>query len=320
MGNKVGKISTIKKEPNPNVYSLEGSLSRLGFQRFPSTGIRIEVYMEPNGKYRTGLDEDALYIRDIKDKDLRDLEIARVKALREHLEAKTGLDLSPNSPYYAKRNDDNYSSKKAQRIRLMDGDNVFNLEDDYQAITYAWVRVHPSIASSYQAWLRGDYPPRTQFFVNDEDIENEVLYKKKAVINKAVVELDKMSLEKRKKVARLLGLPVTDNSREQLVYNVLDTFIKQGEVSGGKFSGAQSVDLFNKFVAMNDEILNTKHLVSDLLRHSIIRIKRGRLYEGEVEVAKSEDELVERLLTPKYQDDYMAYQEKLKALKTIATI
>lgn len=320
MGNKIGKISTIKKEPNPNVYSLEGSLARLGFQRFPSTGIRIEVYLEPNGTYRTGLDENAVYIQNIKDAELRETERKRVKAFREHLEAKTGLNLSPNSDYYAKRNDMNYSSKKAENIRLMDGDNVFNLEDAFQAITYAWVRVHPSIASSYNAWLRGEYAPRTQFFVNDEDVESEVLYKKKAAINKAVVELDKMGLEKRKKIARLLGLPVTDNSREELVYNVLDTFIKQGEVREGKFSGMQAVELFNKFVTMQDEVLNTKHLVSDLLRHSIIRLKKGRLYEGEVEIAKTEEELVDRLLTPKYQDDFIAYQEKLKALKTIATI
>jgi hypothetical protein len=312
---RVGKISTIKKERDPGILSLESSLSRHGFYRFPGTGVRILPYKEANGKFRTGLDEDALYIKNMKDPEARELERIRVKALRKELEEKTGIDLSPKSDYYVRMNDDNYKGEKAQIIRLMDGDNVFDLSDNYKAITYAWLRVHPMIASSYQAWLRGEYMPSTQFFVNDEDIENAVVYKKKTAINKVIVELDKMTLEKRRKVARLLGLPVTENSKEETVYNLLDNFIKDSEVRVGPYKGTNPVTLFTKFLEMDSDTLEAKHLVSELLKHSVLRYKRGRLFEGELEIAKSEDELVERLLTPKYQEDMIAYQEKLKALK-----
>ena len=312
---RIGKISTIKKDRNTNVFSMEASLAKHGYYRFPGTGVRIQPFKEPDGRYRTGLDENALYISKIKDEELRELERTRVKELRLHLESKTGLDLSPKSEYYARMKETNYNGAKAEAVRLMDGDNIYDLEDPYKAITYAWLRVHPMIASSYQAWLKGEYLPSTQFFVNDEDIESAILYKKKTSINKAIVELDKMSLEKRRKVGRLLGLPVTDNSKEESVYNILDNFLKQAEVGDGKYKGSNPVDLFNKFVEMDPEILEAKHLVAELIKHSVLRYKKGRLFEGEVEVAKSEEDLVERLLTPKFQEDLIAYQEKLNALK-----
>ncbi len=316
MGSRVGKISTIKKERNSNLFSFESSLSKYGYYRYPGTAIKIEVFKEPNGTYRTGLDENALYIDQIPSPEARDLEKKKVKALREELEKRVGVDLGPKSDYYARRNDENYGEIKAEMVKLRDGDNIFDLDNPQQAITYAWLRVHPMIARSYQAWLNGEYLPSTQFFVNDEDIENSLVYKKKQLINKAIVEVDQMSLEKRKKIARLLGLPVAESSKEEFVYNLLDNFIKQAEIGEGKYKGADPVNLFNKFSNLEPDTLEAKYLVNELIKHSILRYKRGKLYEGEVEIARSEDELVERLLSPKYQEDFIAYQEKLKALKT----
>lgn len=311
----IGKISIIKKERNTSITSLESSLARHGFYRFPGTGVRLEVFKEPSGRFRTGLDPDALYIEQMLSKEAQETERKRVTALKQHLEAKTGIDLSPYSDYYKRRNDINYSDAKAQSVRIMDQDTVFDLDNPHQAITYAWLRVHPQVARSYQAWLDGEYLPSTQFFVNDEDIENTMVYKRKTAINKAIGELDKMGLEKRKKIGRLLGLPVSDSSREEFVYNTIDNFLKQAEVGEGKYKGRNPLDLFTKFVSLSPEVLEVEYLVSELIKHSVLRYKRGKLFEGEIEVANSEQDLVDRLLTPKNQEDLLAYQEKLKAVR-----
>jgi hypothetical protein len=42
-----------------------------------------------------------------------------------------------------------------------------------------------------------------------------------------------MTPEKKKKVARMLGLAVTDNSTEELVYNAVDNVLKQTEFKSG---------------------------------------------------------------------------------------
>jgi hypothetical protein len=313
---KIGKISSIKKEYNKSNGSLEASLSANGYSRFPGTGIRIEVYKEPNGDYRTGLNENASYLMKL-DPESRKIEKERIKETRARLEEATGIELGPRASYYKDRYADGMGDFKAQIVRLKEGDNVFNLEDPWQEITYEWLRVHPIIASSYQAYERGDYAANTQFYVNDDNIEEEIKYKKKTLINKAVVTLDNLSLEKRKKVARLLGLPVTDNSKEMFVYNLLDNFIKQSEIKTGEWRGSSPIDLFNKFANMDDKLANTKDLVNQALKNSIYRItKGGRITEGGQEIAKDKEDLVSFLMLDKNQEDLIALEEKLTAKKT----
>ncbi len=315
-----GKISSIKKEYNRNNGSLEASLAMNGYSRFPGTMVRMVPYKEPTtGAYRTGLDPDALYIKRLKDRDPESgkAEADRVAALRKELEDVTGLDLSPRSEFYTQIFNDRIDMK-VQTVRLKEGDNVFDLTVPMEAITYAWLRVHPLVAASYQAYERGEYPANTQFYVNDTNVEEELQYKKRTLINKAIIELDAMSLDKRKKVARLLGLPVTDNSKEIFVYNLLDAFIKEVEIKSGDFKGSNPIDLFNRFNKMDEVLLTAKDLVEQAIRHSIYRItKGGRITEGKTEIAKSKEELVDFIMDKKNQDDLFALQEKLKMKKAL---
>lgn len=317
---RTGKISSLKKEYSKNNGSLEASLSLNGYSRFPGTGVRFVPFKEANGSYRTGLDVNAPYLQRMKvtNPENYKLEVSRIQAVKKDLEDRSGIDLSPKSEYYSKMFDPNVNIK-AEIVRLKEGDNIFDLEDVFKAITYNWLKVHPLIASSYGAYERGDYPSNTQFYVNDEDIEEEIKYKKKTLINKAVSILDTLSLGKRQKVARLLGLPVSENSKETHVYNLLDTFIKSQDVKVGDYKGANPVDLFIKFSQMDDKIVNTKDLVEQAIKHSIYRItKGGRITEGGQEIAKSKEELVSDLMDDKFQDDLIALEEKLKMKKSVA--
>lgn len=319
---KTGKISSIKKEYNRNSGSLESSLALNGYSRFPGTGVRFVPAKEPNGiDYKTGLNVNASYMEKLKrsDPDSYKVEYDRITALKADLEERSGVRLDPRSPYYMDIFNDRVNVK-AEIVRLKEGDNVFDLDNVFKAITYEWLRVHPLIASSYQAYEKGEYAANTQFYVNDENIEEELKYKKKTLINRAIGELESLSLEKRKKVARLLGLPVSDNSKEQFVYNLLDSFIKQHEIKTGDYKGGNPVDLFSKFSKMDDKLVTTKDLVEQAIKHSIYRTtKGGRITEGGQEIAKTKEELVDFLLEDKNQDDLLALQEKLKIKKSIVS-
>ncbi len=313
MGNS-GKISSIKKEYNRNNGSLEASLAINGFSRFPGTGVRFVPAKEQNNiDYKTGLNVKAPYMvrMKVENPENYELEFKRITTLKKELEEKAQISLDPTSSYYKDIFNDRVNVK-AQIVRLKEGDNVFNFDDVFQQITYEWLRVHPLIASSYTAWERGIYPSNTQFYVNDENIEEELKYKKKTQINKAIGALETLSLEKRKKVARLLGLPVSDNSKEQFVYNLLDTFIKQQEIKSGDLKGGNPVDLFTKFANMDDKIVSAKDIVDQAIKHSIYRITKGGM-----EIAKDKQELVDHLLDDKNQDDLFAVQEKLKMKKSM---
>jgi len=319
---KIGKISVIKRDyNNSQLQTMQGGLAMHGFTRIPGTGVFKYPYKEMNGVYRTGLDPKATYIQRISDPLEKELEIERVIALRTKLEdALGGIDLGPRSNFW------NYGlstsvddQQHVQPTKLLDGDNFFDLSIPFQELAFAWLRVHPTIASSYQAWERGEYPADTQYFVADDDIENAVVFKKKQLINKAISKFDAMTNERKRKIARLLGLPVTEDSKEELVYNLVDNVLKETEFKSGKYQGMSTVEMFNRFADMKDNLLHIKDLVKQAIAHSIYRSNpSGRIYEGELEIAKDEDDLVKFLIDDDHQEELLILESKLKSKKIAA--
>ena len=316
---KIGKISTLKKEyNNSQLQTMQGGLAAKGLTRIPGTGVFKYPYKELDGQYRTGLDANAAYIRRIQDPTERELEIERVTNLREKLELSLGgVDLGPRSSFwnYGLSTSSN-DSAHVQPVKLLDGDNYFDFANPMQEIAFAWLRVHPTIASSYQAWERGEFPADTQFYVVDDEIENAIVFKKKQLINKAIIKFDSMSIEKKKKVARLLGLPVTEETKEEVVYNQVDNLLKQTEFKNGKYAGLNPIEVFNRYADMKENLLHIKDLVKQAIAHSIYRAKpNGKVYEGEFEIAKDEEDLVKFLADEDNQDELLTLEGKLKSKK-----
>jgi hypothetical protein len=316
---KTGKISTIKREyTTSQLQTMQSGLAARGLTRIPGTGVFKYPYKELDGQYRTGLDPNASYIRRIKDPLEREMEVERVTALLERLQNSLGgIDLSPRSKFW------NYGlstsvddTMHVQPVKLIDGDNYYDLSIPLQELAFSWLRVHPTIASSYQAWERGEYPADTQFYVADEEIENAVIFKKKQLINKAIAKFDSMTPEKKRKVARLLGLPVTEDTKEESVYNQVDNVLKQTEFKNGKYQGLSTVEVFNRFADMKENLLHIKDLVKQALSHSVYRTKpNGKIYEGEFEIAKDEDDLIKFLADDDNQDQLLTLEGKLKSKK-----
>jgi len=316
---KTGKISTIKREYNSSqLQTMDSGLSQKGFTRIPGTGVFKYPYKELDGKYRTGLDPDATYIKRIQDPVEKELEIERVTKLKARLENELGdIDLGPRSKFWnyglSTSTDD---QTHVQPVKLLDGDNYFDLSVPFQEIAFSWLRVHPTIASSHQAWERGEYPADTQFYIVDDEIENAVIYKKKQLINKAIVKFDSMTPDKKRKVARLLGLPVSEDTKEEVVYNQVDNTLKQTEFKNGKYSGLNPVEVFNRFADMKEDLLHIQDLIKQAIAHSVYRVKaNGKVYEGEFEIAKDEQDLIKFLADDDNQDELLILESKLKTKK-----
>jgi hypothetical protein len=311
---KIGKISVIKKDvSNANIKTLDTGLRMHGYTRMPGTGVTLLPYREPSGQYRTGLDVKAKYLDRLSAEE-KAIEIERIEKTLKFLQDELRVELHPRAPFWSFVGDEDV---KVIPRKLQDGDNYFDLEDPMQLITYNWLRVHPRVASSLEAYNRGEYPSETQFYVADDEAENALLFKKKVAINTAVVRLTEMTPEKRKRVARLMGLPVTDNTPESAVYNHIDNILKQVEFKDGEYRGMSTVTLFLQFSEMRDDLLAIKDLVGQAITHSIYRVKdSGRVFEGEGEVASSKEELVSKLYNEDGQEDRLALEKKLSAKKT----
>lgn len=320
---KIGRISAINKDyPESQMATMQSQLAKKGMTRVPGTGVFKYPYKELNGKYRTGLDVDASYIHRIQDSAEKEAEIERVQKLKIKLEASLGgVDLSPRSKFwnYALVNTRS-SDPHVDPVKLIDGENFFDFSQPMQELAFAWLRVHPTIASSYQAWENGDFPAETQFYVVDDELENAILFKKKQTVNRAISKFDNMAPDKQKRVARLIGLPVTEETKQDFVYNQVDTILKEIEFKAGKYKGLSTIEVFNRFADMNENMLHIKDLIKQAITHGIYRIKpNGKIYEGELEVAVDEDELAKFLVDDDNQDDLLALEGKLKVKKIEAS-
>lgn len=300
---KTGTISVIPKNFDHAFPTMEKSLREKGLSMFPGTRKMLFPYKERNGYRRTGLDPNAQYIKNIKDPAIKQAEIERVTKLRAELEEKTGWDLNPKSTFW----DD------MDPYKLFDGDNHFDLDNPAQAVAFAWLRVHPTIASSLEAYNAGDYLPDTHFYVKDAEVETTISYKKKKMINDAIIKMESLSLEKRRKVARLVGLPVDEETKEQIVYNDLDTFLKEPTIKAGPYRGQDPVHVFNSIATLDDRIIDIKDTVDQVLSKQILREgKAGRIMEGETERFTDKDEMLKYYLNEDHQLDLLELKQRLK--------
>lgn len=320
---RIGKISVIPKTYSDS-KSFEFALQKSGFNRAPGTGIMLFPHLEADGRCRTALDENNVFIRKIEDPELKKAKIAATQKLRKDLEEKTQVDLGGFSKYYRfgyteRRDGQVIRLKTVEPYKLRDEDNIFDLSDSWTAVTYYWLSVHPRIASSLEAYNAGQYPPDTFFYVKDEEKEAELIYMKKKTANDAIIKFNGFSPEKKKKISRLCDLPAYDDTREEMVYNMMDEFLKAREIPNGAFKGSDPIRIFSMYADLDDNSIYTKDLIEQAFRSNIYRVNKGKVYEGNQEVFKSKEELLESLLEEKNQGDLLDLEKKLK-LKKLASV
>ena len=321
---KTVKISTIKKDlPSNGVQTMQHGLASKGLTRTPGTGVFKFPFLGINGKYFTGLDEKAEYIQRIIDPLEREAEIEKIRKWKTEIAEDLNIpesELNPTSKFWKYTlYREGIDELHATPVKLLDGDNFFNLDNVREKLAFAWLRVHPTIASSYQAYERGEFGPDVQFYVADDEIDNTVLYKKKQLINKAVGEWDDMVPSKRRKIARMMGLPVSEDTKDEVVYNLVDNVLKTSEIKIGEFKGTNPIQLFNRFAHMKENLLEINDLVEQAITHNIYRTKEGgKIYEGEYKFANSKSEAVEYLVDEDHQEDLIALKDKLKMKKLAA--
>jgi len=315
----IGKISPIKKVYTDSINTLEQQLSKNGFSRAPGTSETFFPYKESSGKYRTGLDVDAPYLQRLSEES-RKVEIDRIIKDKDRMEKSLGIPglLDPTSPFY------NFASSpevlkrkfgadlKVGPVKLGNREEIFDTTDVMREIEWNWIKVHPRIAPSKEAYEKGQASAETKYYLVDEETEQREVYTKKREINKAIVAFEELSPTKKKQIARLMGLPVTEDTREETVYNLLDGILKKTEFSSGQNKGYSPVRLFNDLLKTTDAMLKVKDLVEQALTFNIYRYGiNNRITEGGVTVANSKEELIAKLVDDDGQLDLIALEKKL---------
>lgn len=315
----IGKIAPIQKQYGNVINTVDQQLAKNGYARFPGTTQTFLPYKEVSGKYRTGLDKDAAYL-DRLPEDAKKAEVTRIIETKARLEKQINIPgiLEPTSLFWNFAASENDLRKKfgtdikVSPVKVGNDEMIFDTSDLMKEITWNWIKVHPGIAPSLEGYKKGAVSADVKYYVVDDEAENKQTYDRKKQINKAIVAFEDMSPTKRKQIARLMGIPVTDSTKEEVVYNLVDSILKETEFKDGAFKGLAPVKLFTDLLKTTDQRLKVKDLVEQAITHSIYRFGQGgKLQEGGMTIATTKEELVEFLLEEKNQMDLIALEQKL---------
>lgn len=317
MGQKSGKLSPIKKVYTDTLQTVESSLAKHEMYRAPGT-TRVFSPSKQGAKYKTGLDKDALYMQRLQKSSPERYkeEMAWIDFAISKLQDFYGkeIDLSPYSDVW-----NPYSEKEgvhASPIKAGNADIFFDFTDPGELLNYCWLRVENTVASSLEAYNRGEFP-ESQYYMADDDAESKQAFARKKVINKAIVDFEKLTSDKQRKVARLMGLAVTDETPEYVAYNLMDTQLKQSEFKEGMHKGLSTISVFNDIVSLAEGRLEVLDLVNQALQFNIYRMGvGGKIQEGGKTIAQTKDELVEMLMDDANQMDKIALEKRVKSKKS----
>jgi len=276
-----------------NPKSFQGSLAKNGMSRLPGCGTTISPYREADGRYRTGLDENATYINNMP-LDEQPIERERVKKLRERLEKETGIDLGPNSPYYTRiYNNENGSIATTTPYKISDREIALDESIPQERIAAAWLEVHPIVAPSLEA-TKGNSVAIA--YVSNPTAELEAEYSEQIKFDTAIKTLSDMTPDKVKRMARLMDLPVNEDTAHTEAYMLIKRVFDKGRIEFGVYKGRKGVEVFNSLATLSESTLGIKDLIKKALSLSIYRKnKAGVIMQGENIVAESEDDLIATL-------------------------
>lgn len=328
-------ICSIKKNiSTANIKTIEAELSKQGHARFPGTGVRLAPDRDKSGRYKTGLDPEAEYISHMGETEAA-IERKRVTEWRLQLQKALGFTdksrqmdedygLGPFSEYYTRmfENDFYGTSKVAQPALIRETTVKFDLDTPLEKLMYSWLRVHRRVAPSYQHYRNGSLENVDQilFYVKEPELENQLIYEEETKINKAIAiltQLDETAPSELARIARLLGLPVSDRSSKQEIYKLVNAYIKQGDVKEGEYKGRKAIQVFMELTSSKKDNLEVKDIVKQAIAMNAIRREGKTLWIGEKQIGKNEKEVVEFFLTPDGQEYLLAVKAEINAKTSI---
>lgn len=286
------KYIDIVKVASGKSLSLSNSLKEKGFYRVPGTSVKMFPYPEKDGSIRTGLDENAVYIREIKDESLRKAEIAYVKSLRQLAEQMYGdVDLGPRSDFYKKMTDTRMGEDdRAPISRLKSGLNQFDCSNSKEdLIMFAYLRVHPEIAPSFDALQTGKYA-RARFYVRDPEVEEKEAHRLLSAIDNAKAVFRKLNKQKQSHVVYILGLIPTPDVSESAVYVAFDKFLNSDK-SGSNAERAISL------MESDPTLLRVKFVLKEAISLGVVADRGGSVKYGRIVLGNTVDNAVEFLVS-----------------------
>jgi len=272
-----------------NMQTLDGTLYKENLSRVPGAVTIIFPSLDAKGKVKTGLD---------------DVE-------NEELKTQLGQVISENIGGES----DFYLQYREHGITIKDGDNVFDLNDPYQAVEYFLLLKAPQVAKSIDDFTNGiANPSRTYLYVFDPEKEETKKYTANKIKTDCVFALGGASEDVLRQVAVLTGVIIRMESSDQEIFNNLSEAIENPQnFVGGKFR-----DEFLRYINMGDAERKVEVLANGLIKNAVVTKVGKAIKEGNNKIADNEEDFKQMLL--KDDELYLSFKERLNIKKSYNTL
>lgn len=245
-----------------------------GLNSFTAPKVIQALVSLDTGKYATGLSQED----------------------RTRLEKATGFDLSDN---YTPGTPHPFWSSPAAKVVLENGTNIFKTENPLDEIKVSILKASDMVANSQTEYNEGHFP-NAIFIIFDEEEEVEVKASKLAIKNKVIVELQKLSKDRKIEIVQiLLGLSVRKQSEDYIDLKIDECIEKKG--------AEVVLDLINR-----DKTRTAVHsMIIEALYKSVLRKEGSRIYYMDDELGFDMESAIDYLSDKKNQALKVQILEKI---------
>ena len=287
----MSELVTIKELATPGKFNL--GLEKEGRSKFPGCTDIIQPPIARDGRWRTGLDELAIDVLEIRDLALKQETQENIKAARLELESLTGYDLSGKSSFW-----DTYYVE-------IDTKKPLDLANPLDRIKYSVIMASNNVAASLKGSKDMEHL-NTKYYVSKkhEDVEEEVTKSRRK--NKASAKLEELigTPDELILVGRYLDLPVSNTTPITNMYQIFQTYLDADDKLG-------SIDKFMRASEASPNELNLKVIFTDATKHNVIRLTQGLYQRGNITLGKTPKEVMDFLGKPTNSGELLSIQEEV---------
>ncbi len=285
---------TITIRQCPNDVSEAIGLAKHNRSRLPGTSERLQVAVNTDGRYITGLDEKSFVIKDEATKE-------KVKAKREALEATTGKDLSGTSEFW---------SQFLMTIPS-DEDLVLNTENPMDEVKYRALIANGYVAPDFAALSNPGYKDANYYCHLEAEAVKEDIGNRKTR-DKAIGKLGTIAENKNRMVLVgqfLEGAKYDNKLDEDTLYKMLREYIEQKDLKFAK--------LFNKALDVSTEDIQRKMIIDAGFKKRLIKKvnvgpKKSVYQFGQVTLGGTIEEVYTNLGDAKFSNELLTIQAELE--------
>lgn len=288
----------IKQAPDLGAQML--GLDKYDKSKFPGTFEILQAGKGLDGRWITGLDDETVSIKSIKDSELREKIQAEKKELRLELETLTGLNLHAKSDFW-----------ETFYIRIVDK-LALNFDIPLDRVKYYVLLANRFSAPELEAKGDPDYIS-TKFYMHRSEEEDSQKSVKSRERDKAVADLFGLYDNERKLnlIGKyILGSKVKDSMKKDSVYNLLrDTLTNDKEgTATRKFAEAMGKTV---------EELTYKLIIDEAIQRHVIRIREGYYQRGNATYGKTMKDVIKFLSSPANVNEFASVKEEVEEKRSL---